>query len=104
MAAPLAMDLRTRVMADVEAGMSAEKAAVKYSISAKTICDWKAIKRKTGAVEPRHGKTGPKPKLERYRDAILAVVQENSGITLNELRTKLQLPVCVQTVWNSLDA
>lgn len=34
MAAALAMDLRTRVMADVDAGMSAEKAAVKYSVSA----------------------------------------------------------------------
>ena len=103
MAAPLAMDLRTRVMQDVEAGMSAKEVAAKYSITARTVYGWKRIKRETGSVEPRRGKTGPKPKLADYENAIRAAVKENSGITLNELREKLKLPVCVQTVWNTLN-
>ena len=43
MATALASDLRMRVMVDVEAGMSAEKAAEKYSVSARTIYHWKAF-------------------------------------------------------------
>jgi hypothetical protein len=53
MAAPLVMDLRVRVMRDVEAGMSAEKAALKYCVSGRTIYDWKKLQRENGTVEPR---------------------------------------------------
>lgn len=102
MARPLSVDLRTRVLNDVESGMSAERAAVKYSISARTIYQWKALKRETGSLAPRSGKSGPQPKLEPYREQILAAVQENSGITLKELRAQLQLPGCLSTVWNAL--
>ena len=102
MAAALAGDLRVRVMLDVDAGMSAEKAAVKYSVSARTIYHWKALRRETGVLEPRAGKTGPKPKLAAHRERILAAVREDSAITLNDLRAKLQLPGCVATLWLAL--
>ena len=102
MATALANDLRVRVMGDVEAGMSAEKAAVKYSVSARTIYHWKALRHETGALEPRAGKTGPKPKLAEYRERILSAVREDSAITLNDLRAKLQLPGCVATLWLAL--
>ena len=104
MPGPYAMDRRTRVMDEVESGMSAEKAAVKYSVSARTIYQWKAIKRETGTLVPRPGRTGPRPKLLPDRNAILAAVKENSGITLEDLRTQLDLPVCVQTICNALHA
>ena len=103
MAAPLAMDLRIRVMNDVEAGMSAEDAA-KYSISARTIYDWKRIQRETGAVRPRRGKRGPTPKLASHERAIRAAVKQYSSITRGELRETLRLPVCVRTSWNALRA
>ena len=102
MAAALASDLRVRVMVDVDAGMSAEKAAEKYSVSARTIYHWKALRHETGALEPRAGKTGPKPKLAEHRERILAAVRDNSAITLNDLRETLQLPVCVTTLWLAL--
>ena len=102
MAAALAGDLRVRVIADVDAGMSAEKAAEKYTVSARTIYHWKTLRRETGALEPRQGKTGPKPKLAEYRERILAAVRDDSAITLNDLRAKLQLPGCVATLWLAL--
>ena len=102
MAAALAKDLRVRVMMGVDAGMSAEKAAVKYSVSARTIYRGKTLRRETGAMEPRGGKTGPKPKLAEHRERILAAVREDSAITLNDLREKLQLPACVTTLWLAL--
>ena len=98
MAAALTGDLRVRVMVDVDAGMSAEK----YSVSARTIYHWKALRRETGAMEPRGGKTGPKPKLAEHRERILAAVREDSAITLNDLRETLQLPACVTTLWLAL--
>ena len=102
MAAALTGDLRMRVMVDVDAGMSAEKAGKKYSVSARTIYHWKALRRETGAMQPRAGKTGPKPKLAEHRERILAAVRDNSAITLNDLRETLQLPVCVTTLWLAL--
>ena len=102
MAAALTGDLRMRVMVDVDAGMSAEKAGKKYSVSARTIYHWKALRRETGAMQPRGGKTGPKPKLAEYRERILAAVRENSAITLNDLREVLQLPTSVTTLWLAL--
>jgi len=102
MAAALTGDLRMRVMVDVDAGMSAEKAGRKYSVSARTIYHWKALRRETGAMEPREGKTGPKPKLAEHRERILAAVRGNSAITLSDLCETLQLPACVATLWLAL--
>lgn len=102
MATALAKDLRVRVMGAVDAGMSAEKSAVKYQVSARTIYHWKALRRETGGLAPRAGKTGPKPRLAEDREQILAAVREDSAITLNDLRAKLELPVCVATLWLAL--
>lgn len=102
MGAALAMDLRDRVMRDVDAGLSAEKAAKKYSVAARTIYQWKALRRETGSLNAREGKTGPKPKLEEHRERILAAVPDDSGIRLNDLKAKLQLPACVATLWTAL--
>lgn len=102
MAGPLAMDLRTRVLQAVHAGMTVEAAAETYSVSSRTIYNWKSLMRDRGSPEPRDGKTGPKPKLECFREPILALIRENSGITLEDLRTKLSLPVCLSTIWLAL--
>lgn len=99
---PYSADLRTRVMRDVEAGWSAEKAAAKYSVSARVIYKWKRLQRETDSLAPRRGKTGPRPKLEPHREAILESLRHNPGLTLEELRSQLKLPGCVQTLWNAL--
>lgn len=102
MAVPLAMDLRTRVMKDVESGLTVAAVAAKYSVTARTIYHWKALVRENGSCQPRDGKTGPKPKLEGFREQILALIRENSGITLAELKAQLELPVCLTTAWLAL--
>ena len=102
MSACYSLDLRTRVLDDLDRGMSAEKAAGKYSVSARTVYAWKALKRQTGSLAPRQGKTGPKRKLDPYRDAILKAIRDNPNLTLEELRSQLHLPGCLQTLWNGL--
>ena len=103
MAAAYGMDLRNRVMADVRAGMSAEEAAGKYSVSPRTVYNWKTLQAEKGTVEPRDGKPGVKPKRQEHRDRILAVVEGNSGITLEELQAPAIASVFIDGVAGSED-
>lgn len=102
MARSYSMDLRKRVMADVASGLSIEAVGEKYSISVRVIFQWRDLLEETGSLEPRQGKTGPKPKLEPHRAAILALVEKNPSVTLEQLKSQLDLPGCMQTLWNSL--
>ncbi|MCA9112593.1 MAG: hypothetical protein KDA52_21760, partial [Planctomycetaceae bacterium] len=95
---PYSGDLRTRVIQEVESGLSVEKAAAKYSVSARVIDKWKRLKRETGSLAPRRGRSGPCPKLEPYREAILNAIEQKPGQTLEDLRLQLKLPGCVQTL------
>lgn len=96
------MDLRIRVMDDVNTGLSPEAAAKKYSVSQRAIFKWKRRLLETGSLEPSKGRTGPKLKLEPYREQILLAVESNSSITLEQLKSELNLPGCLQTLWNAL--
>lgn len=102
MARSYSLDLRERVMSDVDKGMFIEAVAEKYSISTRVIFQWRDLRDETGELLPRKGKTGPKPKLDSYRSEILSAIESNSSITLEELKTKLELPGCVQTLWHAL--
>ena len=62
----------------------------------------KALPCRAARSRTAKGKTGPKSKLAEHRERILAAVREDSAITLNDLREKLQLPVCVTTLWQAL--
>lgn len=102
MASALSIDLRVRVMRDVDAGVTVAVISRKYAVSPRTVYNWKKLRAEQGTLEPRDGKTGQKPKLLEHRDRILSVVEESSGITLDELRERLELPVCLSTVWLAL--
>lgn len=96
------LDLRIRVISDVDKGMMIEAVAKKFSISTRVIFNWLELREETGELVPRRGKTGPKRKLDSHRDAILSAVEANPSITLEELKTKLELPGCIQTLWHAL--
>jgi transposase len=89
-------------MDDVDCGLSSEQAARKYSITARTISAWKQLRRETGGIQPRQGRTGPPPKLHSFREAIEGAIRQNPNLTLAELRSLLKLPCCLQTLWNAL--
>jgi transposase len=89
-------------MGDLDGGMTVVATATKYSVSARTIYHWKTLVRDQGSPEPRRGQPGRKPKLANFREQILAVVRENSEITLEDLKKTLGLPVCLSTVWLAL--
>ena len=71
------MDLRIRVMNDVNEGLSPNAVAKKYSISERVIFKGKRRVEEIGSLEPIKGRTGPKLKLEPFREQILEAVKSN---------------------------
>lgn len=102
MPAPLSMDLRTRIVAACDAGDPPAEVAEVFSVTTRTVFKLLALRRNTGTLKPRSGKTGPKLKLEEHRAAILQAIRATPGATLEELRTQLELPGCLATLWTAL--
>jgi transposase len=107
MGRPYSMDLRERVIAAVEGGMSTHQAAARFSIGVATAGAWARLKRSTGAVSP--AKQG-KPKgsvLDAHADFIFALIDKASDITLEEIAERLAqdraVKVVSTAVWKFLD-
>lgn len=98
------VDLRERVLADFDAGMGNEAVARKYRVSSRWVYKIRRQREETGDIAPRRGKTGPKPKLAEHTEQLLQLVQEQPDATLEELRDRLGVPVCLATIWNTLKA
>ncbi len=107
MGKPYSMDLRERVIAAVEGGMSTHRAAARFSIGIATAGAWARLKRATGDVTPaRQGK--PKGSvLDAHADFICGVIDETPDITLEEIAERLAaergLRVVSTAVWKFLD-
>lgn len=90
MAHPLSMDLRSRVLAAVDEGMSCRAAAARYGVAPSTAIRWQAQRRETGdfAPKPQGGDMRSRRVEERAAD-ILAIWEECKDISLDELRRAL---------------
>jgi transposase len=107
MGTPYSMDLRERVIAAVEGGMSTRQAAARFSIGIATAGAWARLKRSTGAVSP--AKQG-KPKgsvLDAHADFIFALIDKAPDTTLEEIAERLAekrgVTVVSTAVWKFLD-
>ncbi len=107
MGRPLSMDLRERVIAAVEGGLSTRQAAARFSVGIATAGAWARLKRATGAVRP--AKQG-KPKgsvLDAHADLIFALIDELPDITLAEIAERVAkergVTVVSTAVWKFLD-
>jgi len=107
MGRPLSMDLRERVIAAIEGGMSTRQAAARFSIGIATAGTWARMKRAKGAVTPaRQGK--PKGSvLDLHADFIGALIDTTPDITLREIAERLaqerSVRVVYTAVWKFLD-
>jgi len=102
MAKPYSMDLRERVLADVDAGIKIAKVARMYRVTRPSIYSWLALRDETGDLKPRP-RPAPTSKLDEYREEIEQVVKAQPDVTLMALKLQLELPVSLGTVWNALD-
>ena len=100
--AAYSLDLRTRVLADWDAGMGAEAVAAKYRVSRAWVHRLVQRRRETGAITPRQQTKFRARALagqdERLRALVLAVPDR----TLAELRDALPTTASLTTIWRAL--
>lgn len=87
---PLSFDLRTRVLAAVEAGLSCRQAAERFGVSPSSAIRWQALRRSGGDARAKpSGGDRLSHRTEAHAGLIKAVPAEVPDITLPELKTRL---------------
>jgi transposase len=99
----LSQDLRERVVAAVEGGMSCRGAAERFGVSAASAIRWRqlVLRHGTPAAKPQGGDRRAW-KIDDHAGLILEVIGEQPDMTLDELRTLLAgrgISTTVPTLW-----
>ena len=108
MVKPLSEDLRGRLIAAVETGMSRRAAGERFGVSAASAVRWVHAWRTTGATraKPQGGDKRSK-RIETYRNIILAAVEAKADMTLVEIAQMLRdehgAAFAPSTIWRFLD-
>ena len=81
---PCSLDLRMRVLREIEAGPSRREAAEYVEISASSAIKWMRRLNETGSIaaKPSGGSISP---LEAHADVLLALIAEQPDLTLDEI-------------------
>ncbi len=107
MGKPLSVDLRERVVAAVDGGLSRRKAADRFGVSISSAIRWTSLRRRTGEVRPkRQGGDKRSARIEAHGPLILSLVEARRDITLVELRAALAergIGAAVSTLWRFFD-
>lgn len=91
MTKPLSLDLRQRVIAAIEAGLSCRAAAARFGIAPSAAVKWHRRWRDTGSVAPQaQGGDTRSGRIEAVGPAILAMVERTPDITLVEIAKRLE--------------
>jgi transposase len=96
------MDLRVRVMADVDAGLGTTAIAKKYRVSTDWVRKLKRFRRQTGSFAPRQQRVSHATKLDEQLPRLQQLVEERPDATLRELREALGVSVALGTIWRAL--
>jgi transposase len=102
--AAFSLDLRRRVLADCQSGMTFAAVARKYTVSAEWVRIFFKRFNETGEVAPRSHATKRQPFHLRHEAELRAAVAEKPDRTLEGLRRHLGLPVSIGTLWHALNA
>lgn len=108
MTRPLSDDLRRRVIAAVDGGLSCRTAAKRFRIAASTAIKWVDRHRRLGHVRPCPlGGDRRSHRLEAYAEEILSLIDARPDITLEEMAAHLDeahgVVVSQSTIWRLLD-
>ena len=101
--APYSRDLRTRVLADCDAGVAAKEVAAKFRVSRSWVNRLVQRRRETGEVEPRPQTVFKKHAFVGQEDQLRALVNAQPDRTLAELREALRSSASLSSVWRALD-
>jgi transposase len=108
MARSLSEDLRARVIAAVDGGLSRRAAAARFGVAAASAVRWVREWRETGVARAKQqGGDQRSRRIEAYRDIILAAIENQVDMTLVELtellRDKHGASFAASTIWRFLD-
>ena len=96
------MDLRERVLKDVDAGRSTPAVAEKFSVSTAWVRRLKQRRAATGQIGPKPQRRGSVPAAVTYAEQIREAVRQAPDATLDELRRRLNWPLSRSTLANAL--
>jgi transposase len=96
------MDLRERVWADCQAGLTTTAVAQKYSVSASWVRRLKQRQQATGSLAPRPPSPGRPVVLAPHEARVRELVRDDPDATLAELRQKLGVEVSIGALFNYL--
>ena len=86
----LSFDLRSRVLAAIDAGLSCRQAAARFGVSASSAIRWQGMRRAGGDARPKpQGGDRLSRRTEAHADLIHAALAEEPDITLPELKERL---------------
>ena len=86
----LSFDLRSRVLAAIDEGLSCRQAAARFGVSASSAIRWQALRRLGGDGRPRlQGGDRLSKRTEAHGGLIRAFLAEVPDITLPELKERL---------------
>ena len=87
---PLSFDLRSRVLAAVDSGLSCRQSAERFGVSASSAIRWVALRRSGGDARPRQqGGDRLSHRTEAHGTLIHAALEDVPDITLLELKQRL---------------
>ena len=107
MARALSQDLRDRVVAAADEGMSCRAAAARFGVGVATAIRWCQMGREHGrAIAGKPGGDRRSSKTDIHGEQIMALLARNGDITLAELRSGLAAQgvyVGIGTLWRFFD-
>lgn len=89
-------------MADYDDGVRTVNLADRYRVSERWVYKLLRQRKETGCIEPRRGRTGPKPKLAAHENRLRELIDAVPDATLEEMKQKLGLGVSITTLWRAL--
>ena len=101
---PYSMDLRVRVLADLDAGLPVKDVAAKFSVSPAWVRRLRQRRRESGETTPRTRRPSRQGLAQTHADQIRQAVGKQADATLAELRQQLGLTVALSTLWAALQA
>ena len=103
----LSFDLRSRVLAAIDAGLSCRQAAARFGVSASSAIRWAALRQVGGDARPKpQGGDRLSRRTEAHAGLIHAALAEVPDITLPELKARLAekgASVSVAALWRFCD-
>lgn len=91
MAKALSTDLRERVVALIESGVSRRQAAERFGVSASSAIRWHQQYRAEGSFAPsKQGGDRRSHRIDGHAETIFALVEERPDITLAEIQAELE--------------